>query len=185
MNGVMFPLSAAIAATMASAPATTPSSPSAENAEFLAKNYPPEALRRGEQGKVGFQLTIDKDGTPLACTITESSGFGALDDGTCEFLVRHGRMSPQKDANGISVRSAKNGYINWKLPAGVAAAAPASAVSPNGTDPLICKRTTVPGSIIKRVKRCMTKNEWATQDRIVREETRRAMDGNTCSDHGC
>ena len=163
----------------------TTAKPSA-NAEFLAKNYPAESLQRGEQGRVGFQLTFEADGSLTACAITQSSGFAALDNGTCDMLAQSAKIEPARDTEGRRVSAVRTGYIDWKLPSNSVKIAQAGAPGrKSSADPLICKRTSVPGSIIKKIKRCMTKTEWAIQDRIVREEVRRAMDGNTCSDHGC
>jgi len=158
---------------------------SAANAEFLSRNYPPESLKRGEQGRVGFQLTFEADGTLTECAVSQSSGFVTLDEGTCEMLTKSAKVAPARDSSGRSVRTVRTGYIDWKLPAGANQLAQADLTQAKATEPLICKRTSMPGSIIKKIKRCMTKSEWAAQDRIVREEVRRAMDGNTCSDHGC
>jgi TonB family protein len=177
-------LATANVAASASAPADS-TRPSA-NAEFLAKNYPPESLQRGEQGRVGFQLTFEADGSLTGCAITHSSGVPTLDNGTCDMLALSARIEPARDAEGRRVRTVRTGYVDWKLPPnGVRMAQASAAGGKSSADPLICKRTSVPGSIIKKIKRCMTKSEWAIQDRIVREEVRRAMDGNTCSDHGC
>ena len=174
-----------VAATIATAPPTAGPARQSANAEFLAKNYPVESLQRGEQGRVGFQLTFEADGTLAACAITQSSGFRALDDGTCEMLAKSAKIEPARDAEGRRVSSIRSGYIDWKLPANGVRLAQAGAAVPTASDPLVCKRSAVPGSIVKKIKRCMTKSEWAINDRLVREEVRRAMDGNTCSDHGC
>lgn len=178
---------AAVTGTAGNAPAPDNGRAKANaNAEFLAKNYPVESLRRGEQGRVEFELSFDSDGSLMGCKISRSSGFQALDEGTCDILVKSAKIEPARDAQGRQVRTTRTGYIDWKLPSdGVRMAQASAAGGKSSTDPLICKRTSVPGSIIKKIKRCMTKNEWAIQDRLVREEVRRAMDGNTCSDHGC
>ena len=179
-------IAAAIGAA-ANAPAVAgDSAKSAENAGFLAKNYPPESLRRGEQGKVGFQLSFEADGSLTGCAITQSSGFPTLDNGTCEMLARSAKVAPAQDAEGRRVPTIRTGYIDWKLPANRVKMAQAGAS--NGTsaaDPLVCRRSTVPGSIIKKVKRCMTKSEWKIQDRLVQNEIQRAQTASTCSDHGC
>ena len=183
---MLLSLAAAIGTT-ANAPAAAGDSPrSGENAEFLARNYPPDSLQRGEQGRVGFQLTFEADGSLAGCAITQSSGFASLDEGTCEMLARSAKIEPARDAEGRRVNTVRTGYIDWKLPAkSVKLAQAGAAGSKSSTDPLICKRSSVPGSIIKKIKRCMTKSEWKIQDRLVQDELHRAQTGNTCSDHGC
>jgi protein TonB len=191
MAMTLFALSVAAAAgTVGTAPnanASASAAKAARQAEFLAKHYPPEALSRGEQGKVGFQLTIEKDGTPLSCAITQSSGFHALDAGTCEFIVRFGRMTPSKDASGMSVRATKTGYINWKLPERTLALAETPAAGKAGAkgDTLVCRRTSVPGSIIKKVRRCMTTAEWKKNDSETMQQMDEVTGAYTCGDHGC
>jgi hypothetical protein len=61
----------------------------------------------------------------------------------------------------------------------------ASGNGPTVSDPLVCKRSPVPGSIIKKIKRCMTKSEWKVHDRLVQDELARAQTSGVCSDHGC
>ena len=87
------------------------------NAEFLARNYPPESLKRGEQGRVGFQLSFEADGSLTGCAITQSSGFATLDNGTCDMLARSAKITPAQDADGRRVPSVRTGYIDGKLPA--------------------------------------------------------------------
>ena len=176
----------AIATVASSAPAIMVPARQSTNAEFLAKNYPPESLKRGEQGRVGFQLTFESDGSLTGCAITQSSGFASLDHGTCDMLALSAKIEPARDAEGRRVRTVRTGYIDWKLPANGARLTQASVPGlQTAGDPLVCKRSSVPGSIIKRIKRCMTKSEWAAQDRLVQDEIHRAQTGNTCSDHGC
>src|SRR5215212_10060683 len=93
-------LSVAASVGASAAPQTVPAqaSRSAGNAEFLAKNYPPESLRRGEQGRVGFQLTFEADGSLTGCAVTQSSGFPTLDNGTCEMLALSAKIEPPRDA---------------------------------------------------------------------------------------
>src|SRR6476659_9879964 len=57
-----------------------------KNIEFIWNNYPPGALKRGEQGRVAFRVTIDRTGLISTCEVTESSGFKALDRETCEMM---------------------------------------------------------------------------------------------------
>lgn len=42
--------------------------------------YPPESLRRGEQGTVQVRVRIGPDGIPIDASVVTSSGFARLDD---------------------------------------------------------------------------------------------------------
>lgn len=175
----------AIANLAVATPAIADPAKQSANAAFLAKNYPADSLRRGEQGKVGFQLSFGPDGTLTGCAITQSSGFANLDSGTCDMLAKSAKIEPARDAEGRRVPSVRVGYIDWKLPANAVRLAQAGPSVATANDPLVCKRTSAPGSIVKKIKRCMTKSEWKANDRIVQDEIHRAQTGNTCSDHGC
>ncbi len=140
------------------------------NGEFLANHYPPGALKRGEQGKVGFKLTIEPDGSLGKCDVTESSGFASLDRETCEVLVAYARLKPVRDSEGRAVRAAQPGFIVWRLPAGATRVATTTASKMPKPDQLICKRTEVTGSLIAKVRQCLTRVEWARQDAQNRDE---------------
>lgn len=146
----------------------------AKNREFILKHYPPGAMKRGEQGRVAFKLTIEADGTLGGCDVTESSGFAGLDAETCEILVRYGQVKPVLGADGRAIRATQNGFIVWRLPensaTAVASVAPATMKKP---DEIICKTTAKTGSLIARTRQCLTKEEWALQERMTREETER------------
>lgn len=93
---------------------------------FPPSAYPVEAKRRGEQGTVSIELTIDPSGTPTVCRVIASSGSSSLDRASCELARANGRFIPAKDARGRPVEAiyAVPG-IRWALyddatpPAGV------------------------------------------------------------------
>ena len=152
------------------------------NGEFIAKNYPAEALKRGEQGKVGFRLVVEPDGSLGSCEVTQSSGFKSLDTETCELIVRHAKLTPVRDSEGRSVRSVQQGFISWKLPANAAATQMASAAGGRVVDPdkIICKKSKSTGSLISRTKQCMTARQWAEAARIARDQTEKAIGSGYC-----
>src|SRR5215216_4074263 len=86
------------------------------NGEFIAKHYPPKALKAGQQGKVSFRLVLEPDGSLGTCEITKSSGYKSLDDETCELILRYARLNVVRNADGRSVRAEQNGFINWVHP---------------------------------------------------------------------
>lgn len=143
---------------------------SAKNGEFLWRYYPPGALKRGEQGRVAFRLSIEPTGVIATCDVTESSGFKALDQETCEIMSLYARVQPVRNSDGRAIRAAQNGYIVWKLPPGATKVASAS---PNKTMPkpaqLVCRKDVTTGSLIATTKQCLTRAEWARQERITRE----------------
>lgn len=158
------------------------------NGEFLFKHYPPRALAAGEQGRVGFRVSLDNDGTLKSCEVVKSSGYASLDNETCELIVRYARFSPVRGTDGSTHAAVQNGYVNWQLPPGAAArAATAGATRTAAAEPekLICKRQVRTGSLVGTVKQCMTRAEWArqagqTQNELERMQSRGgAWDGQT------
>lgn len=151
----------------------------AANGQFISEHYPPQALKRGEQGRVGFRLTIEPDGSIGACSVTESSGYANLDKETCDIMVRYARTKPVRNAEGRSIRTTSPGHIIWKLPANVTKVASATpGPSTNGRksldpDEVVCKRIQATGSLIAKKKQCLTRSQWAQQERITRDEIER------------
>ena len=148
-----------------------------KNGEFLAKNYPPRALKAGEQGKVGFRIVVEPDGSLGSCVVTQSSGHSALDKETCDIIVNNARLQPVRNEEGRTVRAVQNGFINWKLPSGAASVAAASGTVTPGKDPerVICKRSQKTGSLIAKTRQCMTARQWAEAQRINRDEAERII----------
>lgn len=140
------------------------------NGEFLAKNYPPRALKAGQQGKVGFRLVVEPDGSLGSCDVTQSSGFQALDDETCEIILRNARLPIVRDADGRAVRATQNGFINWKHPGNVGKPAGVrTASAEQSPDKIICRKSAATGSLVRRTKQCMTARQWSETQRIQRE----------------
>jgi protein TonB len=67
---------------------------------FSADDYPSDALRNGDEGRVRAKLTIGTDGRVTNCSIIESSGTNSLDRTTCSILTRKARFTPATDSNG-------------------------------------------------------------------------------------
>jgi TonB family protein len=154
------------------------------NGEFLSKHYPPGAYKRGEQGRVGFRLTIEPDGSLGKCDVTESSGFAALDRETCEVMVAYARLKPVRDSEGRAVRSIQPGFIVWRLPPGATRVASAGANKMPKPDQIICKREPTTGSLIAKTKQCLTRREWARQDAQNKDEMDLFFRGHSCGGDG-
>ena len=142
----------------------------AKNGEFMWKYYPPGALKRGEQGRVAFKLTIEPTGVISMCDVTESSGFKALDAETCEIMGLYARVQPVRNADGRAIRATTTGFINWKLPPGATRIADASSKKtmpkPDG---LICRKDVTTGSLIATTRQCMKRSEWDRQQRQTQD----------------
>ena len=141
-----------------------------KNGEFLWKYYPPGALKRGEQGRVGFTLMVEPTGVISACDVTESSGFKALDAETCETMGLYAHLDPVRRGDGRAIRATTSGFIVWKLPpdAATIASASKSQTMPK-PDKLICRKDTVTGSLIATVRQCLRPSEWKQQEAVNRQ----------------
>jgi protein TonB len=132
-----------------------------KNGEFIWKYYPRQAFERGEQGRVGFRITIDRSGTISRCDVTQSSGFPLLDSETCEIMTLYAHLKPVRNAEGRLIRAQQDGFISWRLPPGgpKVASAPVAKIG-SRPDAIICRKDTSTGSTIATTKQCMTSVEW-------------------------
>lgn len=135
------------------------------NAAILQKLYPPRALAAGEEGLVGFTVTLDKTGAPTSCEVTASSGFPRLDAETCSVITLHAMFGTNEGVG--SGASSHQGTIAWKLPSGITPAVPSQAKAP-GPEKIICRRTIKAGSLARTERVCMTRAQWAE----AREDTK-------------
>jgi len=157
----------------------------AKNGEFLWKYYPQGALKRGEQGRVAFRLTIEPTGTIGSCDVTESSGFKALDAETCDIMGLYARVEPVRNSDGRAIRANQNGFIVWKLPPGAVKVASAStSKTMQKPDQLVCRKDIQTGSLIAVTKQCLTKSEWARQEQQTREDVGRLQGTGYCDGGG-
>ena len=78
-------------------------------------DYPPESVRKGEQGLVTVEWDIGADGTIHNCTTYQSSGYPRLDQWTCILLTRRGRYVPAKDQYGNPIVQHARGSFRWML----------------------------------------------------------------------
>ena len=82
---------------------------------FSNDDYPIEARRRDEEGRVMLRLTIDPHGKADTCAIVSSSGSIFLDDATCDLAMHRSRFLPARGAGGKAVRSRWTTGIRWQL----------------------------------------------------------------------
>ena len=82
---------------------------------FSQDNYPAEALRRSEQGRVVTTLLIDATGAVADCSVTTSSGSSALDEATCRIARKRVRYEPARDAEGNAIASSVTLPVRWAI----------------------------------------------------------------------
>lgn len=163
----------ALAAVLAASPAlaTTPAADARqqanearqkENGEFLLKHYPRRALDAGEQGLVRFRIVLDGKGEMTSCDVTKSSGYRRLDQETCELIQRYARFKPVVNPEGRAVAATRNGFVNWRLPAGALPMAKPrpDSLAGGATEKMICRRGVRTGSLVATDRRCMRDADW-------------------------
>lgn len=79
-------------------------------------DYPPDSLRQGEEGAVGFALDINRAGMVENCIISQSSGYPALDQAACDLIRRRARFRPAQDASGAPVIGHYANRVRWVIP---------------------------------------------------------------------
>lgn len=141
----------------------------AANYSILMQHYPARALAAREEGAVAFKLSLDRDGDPSACAVTQSSGYPSLDYETCDLLVRFARFQPDRNSDGARTARTHSGVIIWTLPGKTAptfVAGPAPVFARLAADPLdkkICKKALRIGTLAGYERTCRTRREWAAE----------------------
>ena len=79
-------------------------------------DYPAGAVRRKEEGTVGFSMLIAPDGKVARCFITKSSSFPELDQKTCAVMLPRMKFKPARDENGAPVYDHYKAFVTWRLP---------------------------------------------------------------------
>ncbi len=141
-----------------------------KNGDFLFKHYPARALALGEQGRVGFRVTLDNEGSVTSCDVTKSSGFGSLDSETCDLIVRYARFKAARDKSGRAFAATTEGFVNWQLPQG-ATPGVKLASSKIGLNPekIVCRKNVRTGSLVARERHCLTRREWSRAESQAKE----------------
>jgi protein TonB len=84
---------------------------------FSTDDYPASALAAGAGGTSQATLTIGPDGRVTGCTLTRSTGNGALDAATCNILRRRAKFTPARDSNGNPTSDTyRTPPITWVVP---------------------------------------------------------------------
>ena len=141
--------------------ADTKAAQNASNWDIFQKLYPPRAIKAGEQGAVGFVVTIDAKGLVTGCQVTHSSGHPLLDQETCKIITLNAEFQPEAGLSASQVRT-REGVINWKLPDGNAAPNVPKAMAANAApEKVVCKKSIRTGTVAGAERTCMTPTEWS------------------------
>jgi TonB family protein len=89
--------------------------PVALQQEIFDADYPAEAMRRNESGRVTYDVDVSATGVPLRCTVSESSGSAVLDRRTCEIVMERTAYIPASNGAGGTARGIYRGSITWRL----------------------------------------------------------------------
>lgn len=79
-------------------------------------DYPPASLRAGNEGVVGFEVKLAKDGRVVGCRITQTSGHAELDLQTCRQMRTTARFKVATDATGKPTASTYASRLRWSIP---------------------------------------------------------------------
>ncbi len=83
---------------------------------FSTDDYPPEAMRRAEQGMTAVELGVSPTGQVVSCRVTASSGSSSLDGRTCAVIMERAHYSILRGRGGHPVASTDRARIRWVLP---------------------------------------------------------------------
>lgn len=83
---------------------------------FGPDEYPAEAQRAGEQGRVVARLAIAADGRVSDCVVQEASGSASLDRRTCEIALTRLSFRAPRDRRGRPLSSTYLLPVRWVLP---------------------------------------------------------------------
>lgn len=98
---------------------TAATSPRGNPGQFFGPDeYPPEAIRLKQEGRVVAKLWIDTTGKVASCTVEISSGSLSLDHKTCEIALARVTYAPARDRRGRPVAAPVTLPVRWVLPNG-------------------------------------------------------------------
>ncbi|UIP06409.1 TonB family protein [Erythrobacter sp. SDW2] len=98
-------------------PKFKPVPPVARNGNWVTDDdYRSSWVTRRWEGTVGFRLTVGTDGKVKDCTVTQSSGYEALDDATCSLVRKRARFDPGKNDRGETASGNFSSAVRWHIP---------------------------------------------------------------------
>ncbi|WP_284124728.1 energy transducer TonB [Parerythrobacter aestuarii] len=94
-----------------------PVAPKARNGDWVTDNdYRTSWITREWEGTAGFRLTIGTNGKVTNCTITNSTGYAALDKATCSLVTRRAKFDPARNDQGETVSGTFSSAVLWQIP---------------------------------------------------------------------
>ena len=78
-------------------------------------DYPVEAIKLKQQGKVRFRLDVGSDGQVIGCSILATSRSKSLDETSCQIMTSRARFTPARDAAGKPTAGTYESAISWIL----------------------------------------------------------------------
>ena len=78
-------------------------------------DYPEAALHKGEQGSVGIEFTVARNGRISDCEVVHSSGSRLLDRTTCNLVTERALYSPALDAQGRAIEQTSRLRFRWQI----------------------------------------------------------------------
>ena len=148
------------------------------NEKIQFDRYPPESMRRGEEGIVGVKVMTDRKGGLTGCRVTQTSGYLALDQASCDMLLLYGKGKPYLSPDGRRIVREQDGQVFWQLPPDKRPATPPPktvtaaflAANQSSQQRMICRTQVRIGSLAAREKTCMTAAEWERQRHIAQDD---------------
>jgi TonB family protein len=162
--------------------ASPPAHPIDRASWFSAGDYPAEAIRKGLQGSVTFEVDVDPSGHPGACRVTKSSGQQLLDQATCDVVRSRARFTPALGPDGKPVVGRYSTNTIWILPdLGLPAATPIDRPSWfTGDDyPLEAMKSSLEGSVDFEVD--VDVSGKPTACRVTKSSGHQILDDATCN----
>ena len=84
------------------------------------EDYPREAVRAHQSGKVYIRFTVGADGRVSQCDVTRTSGSPSLDAATCRLIIQRFRYEPARDVSGRPHADTVEGVHEWRMGGSVA-----------------------------------------------------------------
>jgi len=82
---------------------------------FRSSDYPADAMRGRQEGRVLFSLLVDETGAVRDCSTFASSGVASLDTMSCYLLVGKAKFKPAADATGKPLKSVVMQAVEWRI----------------------------------------------------------------------
>lgn len=82
---------------------------------FAPADYPPASFAAGEEGSVGYRLTVNEQGVATQCEVMRSTGYARLDEATCPAVMRVATFVPALDENDAPIMSEFHGEAVWEI----------------------------------------------------------------------